>query len=49
LSPYFKEDIELDEEVINIVDAARSKDHVARLAAHGIDRSAPITCDQPLA
>ncbi len=37
LSPYYQEGIELDEEVINIVDAERSRDHVARLQAHGID------------
>lgn len=37
LSPYYQEGIELGEEVITIVDAARSKDHVSRLTAHGID------------
>jgi len=37
LGPYYKEGIDLDEEVITIVDADRSKDHVARLAAHGMD------------
>ena len=37
LAPYFQEGIELGEEVINIVDADRSKDHVQRLAVHGID------------
>lgn len=37
LSPYFKEGIELDEEVINIVDAERQTEHRARLQAQGID------------
>jgi hypothetical protein len=37
LGPYYKEGIELDEEVITIVDAERDKDHRARIKAHGID------------
>jgi hypothetical protein len=37
LAPYYKEGIELDEEVITIVDAERDKDHRARIKAHGID------------
>ncbi len=37
LAPYYREGIELDEEVITIVDAEREKDHRARIQAHGID------------
>lgn len=37
LVPYFKEGIALDEEVINIVDANRHRDHCERLGAQGID------------
>jgi hypothetical protein len=40
LSPYYKEGIELDEEVITIVDAEREKDHRARMTLHGIDVNA---------
>ena len=36
LVPYFKEGIALDEEVINIVDAARFHDHCGRLSDRGI-------------
>jgi len=37
LSPYYREGIELDEEVITIVDAHRHRDHCAQIAARGID------------
>ncbi|HEX4684562.1 MAG TPA: MEDS domain-containing protein [Gemmatimonadaceae bacterium] len=37
LVPYYKEGIELDEQVINIVDSHRHNDHCRRLAAQGID------------
>ena len=37
LAPYYREGIELDEEVITIVDAEREKDHRTRIQAHGID------------
>lgn len=37
LGPYYREGIDLDEEVITIVDADRHKDHCKRLAAQGID------------
>ncbi len=37
LVPYFKEGLALDEEVINIVDADRHRDHCARLRSHEID------------
>jgi hypothetical protein len=37
LVPYFKEGIDLDERVINIVDSHRHKDHCNRLATKGID------------
>ncbi|HXT14331.1 MAG TPA: MEDS domain-containing protein [Gemmatimonadaceae bacterium] len=36
LVPYFKEGLDLDEQVINIVDGHRHRDHCARLAARGI-------------
>ena len=37
LAPYYREGIELDEEVITIVDSDRAKEHRARLATQGID------------
>lgn len=37
LSPYYREGIELDEEVITIVEAHRHRDHCAQIAARGID------------
>ena len=37
LSPYYKEGIELGEEVITIVDDDRRKDHCARMKLHGVD------------
>jgi hypothetical protein len=37
LTPYYREGIALDEEVINIVDAKRHRDHCERLKAKGID------------
>jgi hypothetical protein len=37
LIPYFKEGIELDEEVINIVDSDQRADHLKRLSSQNID------------
>jgi hypothetical protein len=37
LSPYYREGIDLDEEVITIVGEERKGDHCRRLQAHGID------------
>jgi hypothetical protein len=36
LSPYYKEGLELGEEVITIVDAAREKEHRSRVEKHGV-------------
>src|SRR4051812_34007372 len=46
LTPYYKEGIALDEQVINIVDAHRHGDHCKRLAAQGIDVDAAMTDGQ---
>ena len=43
LSPYYREGIDLDEEVITIVDTNRRKDHSGRLEAKGIDVEAATT------
>ena len=42
LSPYYKEGIELDEEVITIVDDGRRKDHCSRMEQRGIDVAAAM-------
>jgi hypothetical protein len=42
LTPYFKEGIALEEEVINIVDTHRHRDHCNRLKAQGIDVDAAM-------
>jgi len=43
LVPYFKEGIALDEEVINIVDENRHRDHCRRLQSQGIDVAAEMS------
>jgi hypothetical protein len=42
LSPYYKEGIALDEEVITIVDDARRKDHSSRMQLRGVDVAASM-------
>ena len=42
LNPYYQEGIQLNEEVINIVDAEQTGEHLTRLGAHGIDVEAAI-------
>ena len=42
LTPYYKEGIALDEEVITIVDAGRHRDHCSRLQKQGVDVEAEM-------